>query len=66
MERDPNLPDWLKDRWHIVAALLMNKLGVNHVVITAADVVRLNANTVLTVQERPNGVHLKLLNEDNA
>ena len=66
MGGDPDIVDWLHERWHVVAALLMDKLGVEHVVISAADVKRLPPNMFLTVQELPDGIHLRFVDAPTA
>ncbi len=64
MELNPNHPmtRTVHDHWHKIAALLMAKFNQSHVVITMADVLAMDdgANAV-TIQELPDGIHIRLV-----
>lgn len=68
MEINPNHPvtNAMHDQWHKVAALLVLKYGGGHVVITASDLNHVNPNMAISVQELPDGLHLRILDEQTA
>lgn len=52
----------VQHQWHKLAALLMQCLKADQVVVTMADVEALNARDVaITVQELPDGIHIRLV-----
>jgi hypothetical protein len=64
MELNPNHPvtQAIHDHWHKICALMMLKLNQKHIVITMADVLAMgdDANAV-TIQELPDGIHIRLV-----
>ena len=69
MELNPNheVTRTLSNKWHVVATAIMQKFDVNEVVITEADVANLSKNpTAISMQELPDGLHIKLLSMDEA
>lgn len=69
-ELNPNHPvvRTLHDQWHGIAAVMVRKFGVegNEVIITQADLARLQSGNCLVVQELEDGLHLKLVDEETA
>lgn len=63
MELNPNHPvaQALHNQWHKLAALLMFKLEVDHVVISAADIAQIGSGLGIAAQEKPDGIHLTLV-----
>ncbi len=55
----------LHDSWHVIAAILIQKLGQNPVVITVADIAQIDGNSI-TVQETDEGVALRLVTDAEA
>lgn len=68
MELNPNHPTSraVSDHWHKIAALLMLKFGVDHTVITEADIVKMDRGMGITVQELRDGLHLRIVDETTA
>jgi hypothetical protein len=68
MELNPNHPvtQQVSDHWHKICALLMAKLGTDHVVITLADIARMEPNSAITIQELHDGLHLRIVNPEQA
>lgn len=56
----------MHDVWHKMVAILMHKQGLKHVVLTAQDIQKTLDGGVSAVvfQERPDGIHLDLVNGD--
>lgn len=67
-ELNPNHPTLVivHEHWHKIAAILMHKLGHEHVVITAADIERMPEGMFVTVQELDDGLHLQFVDEKTA
>jgi hypothetical protein len=68
MELNPNHPvtQQVSDHWHKVCAILMAKMGVDHVVITPADIMLLQQDCAITFQELHDGLHLRLVDASQA
>lgn len=70
MELNPNheVTQKVHDHWHKFAALIMHKLGQTEVVITMDDIESLHANggVNISVQELYEGIHLKLVGEEES
>lgn len=71
MELNPNHPTTtvVREQWHKLCALLMAKLGTDHVVITAADIDRLvreGGGRAIVVQELADGLHLRMVDPAEA
>lgn len=67
-ELNPNHPTTMTmhDHWHKIAAVLMRKFGLEHVVITAADINRIPEGNFIVLQELNDGLHLKFVDEKTA
>jgi Cu/Ag efflux pump CusA len=64
MELNPNhqVTRTVSEHWHKVAALLMKKAGMEHVVITEADIAALeNLNQAIVIDARADGLHVSLV-----
>jgi hypothetical protein len=68
MKLNPNHPvnRGLDNQWHKIAALIMKKLGVNHVVITEQDIDSMQQGMFIAVQERHDGLHVCFVDEATA
>jgi len=68
MEMNPNHPatQAMHDQWHKVCAILMAKLGEDHVVITMDDVRQLDPETSIVFQELGDGIHLRMVGPEEA
>jgi hypothetical protein len=68
MELNPNhsTTQAVREHWHKLAAILMAKLGLDHVVITLADLERIPSNHFIVVQELSDGLHLRFVDEKTA
>ena len=69
MELNPNHPTTqaVSNHWHKIAAILMQRLNVDHVVITVEDVNKLAGGGVsITIDDQPDGIHLRLVDEQIA
>jgi hypothetical protein len=71
MELNPNHPTTtsVREQWHKLCALLMVKLGTDHVVITPNDIerlVRAGAGRAIVVQELADGLHLRMVDQAEA
>ncbi len=53
----------MQGEWHKIAALIMKKLGVDEVIITPQDLIRLGYDTVIIVREQQDGLHIKVTTE---
>lgn len=57
----------MHDHWHKIAALLLIHAGQKEVVITAADVAKLEEESVnIAIQERKDGLHVRLVSDEEA
>jgi hypothetical protein len=57
----------LDQQWHKLCALAMVSMSTNHIVLTAEDIDYFTATGLfITVQELPDGLHLKLVDEATA
>lgn len=69
-EKNPNhaMTQAISGQWHKIAALLIRKLGVDHVVISEHDVAMLSSssNKNITVKELDDGIHLRLVDDKRA
>lgn len=68
-ELNPNHPTTqaVHDHWHKIAALIMHKLDLDHVVITPDDINQLmRANSSITMQELGDGIHLRIVDRVTA
>lgn len=56
------------DQWHKIAALLMQKLGTTHTVITVPEIQQLAEDGMcnVVIQELQDGIHLRLVDEAEA
>lgn len=68
MNLNPNHPTTrsLDGQWHKFAAMLMQKFGTDHVVLTALDVISFGGGRAITVQELDDGIHLRIVDERTA
>lgn len=69
MELNPNHPvtQNLRENWHVLVAVLIHKMGVDHVVITAEDMDAVAAKEVcLAAHEDEEGLHLRAITRDEA
>lgn len=68
MELNPHHPTTaaVRDHWHTLAFLLLRKLGADHVVITPQDLVGIEPGAGVSVQELPDGLHLRLVSAAEA
>lgn len=68
MELNPNhqTTQAVHDHWHKIAAIVMQKLGADHVVITADDLRRMPEGMFVTVQELDDGLHVRFVDEATA
>lgn len=69
-ELNPNHPTLnnVREQWGKMAAILIHKFGLTHVVVTAADIEAF-ANSGLcniTIQDNLDGIHLNLVDEATA
>lgn len=62
-ELNPNHPvtQAMHNRWHVLAALLMQHFKTNHVVITMEDAQALDPDGCIVVHEKPDGLHLLMV-----
>lgn len=62
-EMNPNHPTTqaVHEQWHKIAALIMLKHGDDHVRITMDDLRRIPPDISVTVQELPDGLHIRLV-----
>lgn len=60
---NPNHPTTraLEDQWHKIAALIMHKMGIDHVVISAQDIASMGGAKAVTAQELSDGLHFRLV-----
>ncbi len=67
-ELNPNHPvtKTMHDVWHKFAAILMRKFEQDHVVITLADLQKIPIDTFIVVQEMPDGLHFRFVDEKTA
>lgn len=67
-ELNPNHPvtQAVSDQWHKLVALLLRKMGTDHVVITAADLMAMRPGSAIVVQELHDGLHLRLVDSETA
>lgn len=67
-ELNPNHPTTraVSEHWHALAAVLMRKLGTEHVVITEPDLERMKPGECIVVQELHDGLHLRIVDEVTA
>jgi hypothetical protein len=65
---NPNHPvtQAMNDHWHKVTALVMQKLGVRHMVISGADLAAMPADMFMVVQELSDGIHVRFVDEATA
>jgi hypothetical protein len=64
MELNPNHPvtQEVREQWHKIAAIMMNKLGITDLEITEADIEALNSNPrAIVADARNNEFHIRLL-----
>lgn len=68
MELNPNHPttQQLHDHWHKIVAVIMHKLGGDHVVVTVEDMQRLPSDMFVTAQELDNGLHIRFVDRKTA
>lgn len=68
MELNPNHPvsQQMHDHWHKICALLMRKMGRDHIVITMVDLRSFPADSFMVFQELEDGLHLRLVDEAEA
>lgn len=66
-ELNPNHPVTraVSDQWHKIAALLVNKSG-GHVVTSASDFSDLGLDKAIVVWELPDGLHLTIIDNQQA
>lgn len=67
-ELNPNHPMTraVGNQWHKLTALLMLKYGTDHVVITEDDIVNMPKDTAITIEERSDGIHLRIVDAETA
>lgn len=67
-ELNPNHPVTQKvsDHWHTICALLMAKMGTDHVVITVDDISRMQPRSAIVIQELHDGLHLRMVDSEQA
>ena len=67
-ELNPNHPvaAAMRTEWHKIAALLLAKTGNGHVVITEADLQLIPPGGGIAIQELPDGLHLRLVDQVTA
>lgn len=52
----------VRDHWHKIAALLMKKANLKHVVITTADIDDLaRQDLAIAIDDRPDGLHVSMV-----
>lgn len=69
MELNPNHPTTkaISDHWHKIAALIMHKLGTDHIVITTEDILSMmEAEKAIAAQELKDGLHIFTLTMEDA
>jgi len=68
MELNPNHPvtRQMHDHWHKICALLMAKMGEDHVVITTDDLRELGGDKYIVVQELNDEIHLRFVEQAEA
>lgn len=68
VEFNPNhrVTQAMHDQWHKICALLMMKMGQKHVIITPADIENIGLESAIAVQELPDGIHIRLVDEKTA
>lgn len=71
MELNPNhkTTEAMHEQWHKICAILMHKFDLKHVCITSADIERSlkdQNGLFITMQELPDGLHLKMVTEEEA
>lgn len=62
MNLNPNHPTsrTIDQHWHKFAAMLMQKFGADHVVLTVVDISNIDGSAI-TVQELDDGIHLRIV-----
>lgn len=67
-ELNPNHPmtEGVRDQWHKIVALLVERTPEKHVVITTADIQRLPLDSAVVVEDRMDGLHVYLVGMDEA
>lgn len=55
----------ISDHWHKLTALVMQKQGLDRIVISASDIANM-PEMFITVQELPDGLHLRLVDKITA
>jgi hypothetical protein len=65
MEANPNHPATkaAHDHWHKIAALLMAKMGTNHVIISPEEIMGLEGKNITVRFDDTKGIELRLLSE---
>jgi hypothetical protein len=67
-ELNPNHPVTaaVHDHWHKIVALLIAKFDLGHVVITQADLAKLDQGSAVVIKEQRDGLHVWMVNEGEA
>lgn len=67
VELNPNHPmtNAVREHWMTIAALLVSKAG-GHIVITGADLSSFPVGSGCAVEERPDGIHLRIVDAATA
>lgn len=69
MELNPNHKTTraVSEHWHKVVALIMHKLQLRHIVITAANIEAMSKQEVaIAIDDRPDGLHVSLVDINQA
>jgi hypothetical protein len=66
MELNPNHPvtQAVSDHWHTICAILMNKMGTDHLIITQRDIQRMTPGSCIVIHEKKDGIHLKMVSRE--
>lgn len=68
MELNPRHPvtKAARDQWHKLLAIVMHKYKIPHVMLTIEDIKAVDIGLNITVQERDNAIHLRLVDDKTA
>lgn len=67
-ELNPNHPmtQAIHDQWYKFCALIMSKYDLHNVIITMDDIHKLGSDKCLAVQEKLDGLHIRLIDLEEA
>lgn len=56
----------MREQWQKIAAVLVTKLGGGHIVLTAEDIMQYPSNSFMTIEEKEDGIHLRMVDQKEA